>query len=100
MKKVSVIMPVFNCERYISEAINSVLEQTYKNVELIIVDDGSSDRSLEIAKKYESEKVKVFTQPHGGAPRARNFAFEKSTGDYIQYLDADDILAPDQLRYK
>jgi len=97
MKKVSVLIPLYNCEKYISEAIDSVLKQTYPNIEVIIVDDESKDNSLHIAKKYESEKVKVFTQPHSGAPRARNFAFEVSTGYYIQYLDADDILAPNKI---
>jgi glycosyltransferase involved in cell wall biosynthesis len=97
MKKVSVIMPVYNCERFIPEAITSVLVQTYKNIELIIVDDGSTDGSYKIAKSYESENVKVFTQNNSGACKARNFAFNISTGDYIQYLDADDILAPNKI---
>jgi glycosyltransferase involved in cell wall biosynthesis len=97
MKKVSVLIPLFNCETYISEAIDSVLGQTYQNIEVIIVDDGSTDTSLQVAKGYESEKVKVFTLSHGRAPRARNFAFKQSTGDYIQYLDADDLLAPNKI---
>jgi len=97
MKKVSVLIPMFNCETYISEAIDSALGQTYNNIEVIIVDDGSTDASLQVAKKYESEKVKVFTLPHGGAPRARNYAFKMSQGDYIQYLDADDLLAPNKI---
>ncbi|MDM7987652.1 MAG: glycosyltransferase [Smithella sp.] len=97
MKKVSVIIPLYNAEKYIEDALLSVLNQTYKNIETIIVDDGSTDHSLTIARKYESETVKIYTQPNAGACRARNFAFEKSTGDYIQYLDADDILAPNKI---
>lgn len=95
--KVSVLIPVYNSEIYIADAIRSALDQTYTNIELIIVDDGSTDNSLQIAKEFESEKVKVFSQSNLGAPRARNVAFEKSTGDYIQYLDADDLLAPNKI---
>lgn len=98
MKKVSVLIPVYNCENYVAEAIESVLSQTYKNIEVIIVDDGSTDNSLGIVKRYESSSVKIFSQSHSGAPRARNFAFQQSTGDYIQYLDADDILAPNKIQ--
>jgi glycosyltransferase involved in cell wall biosynthesis len=97
MKKVSIIMPVYNGAKFIADAINSVLSQTYKNVELLIVDDESTDKTLSIAKEFEGDKVKVYSQKHAGACRARNFAFERSTGDYIQYLDADDILSKDKL---
>ena len=74
--------------------------QTYDNIEIIIVDDGSTDSSLEIAKTYEKEhtNIKVEVQNNSGAPVARNRAFEISSGDYIQYLDADDILHPDKIR--
>jgi glycosyltransferase involved in cell wall biosynthesis len=95
--KVSVLIPVHNCEAFIEDAIISVLEQTWQNIEIIIVDDGSTDNSLQIARKYESEKIKIFSQPHSGAPRARNLAFEKSTGEFIQYLDADDLLAKNKI---
>jgi glycosyltransferase involved in cell wall biosynthesis len=94
---VSILIPVYNAEKYLAETIESCLKQTYKNIELILVDDGSTDNSLAIAKTYESEKVKVFTQPNSGACRARNLGFEKSSGDYIQYLDADDLLAPNKI---
>lgn len=93
MNRVSIIMPVFNGAKYITHAIESVLNQTYKNIELIIVDDGSTDNSFSIAKSFEGGIVKVFSQEHSGACRARNLAFELSTGDFIQYLDADDIIA-------
>ena len=89
---VSVIMPLYNKEAYIAEAIQSVLNQTYSNIELIIIDDGSTDESFDIAKQFISHKVHLFKQLNNGVSSARNIAFEYSKGDYIQYLDADDIL--------
>ena len=93
-KKVSILIPLYNSEKYIAETIDSCLNQTYSNIEIIIVDDGSADRSLKLAKDYEKKhkNIIVDSQKNSGAPRARNRAFELSTGEYIQYLDADDIL--------
>ena len=90
----SVIIPLYNSEEYIAETIDSVLNQTYKNIEVIVVDDGSADGSLAIAKKYESDNVHVYHQENSGAPAARNYGFRLSKGQYIQYLDADDKLTP------
>jgi glycosyltransferase involved in cell wall biosynthesis len=89
---VSVLIPLYNKVDYFEETLQSVLNQTYSNIEIIIVDDGSNDGSLDIAKKYLSEKIIIFEQKNKGACAARNKAFELSKGDYIQYLDADDIL--------
>lgn len=94
---VSVIIPLYNAELYVGEAIESILGQTYPNIEVIVVDDGSTDKSLEAAKKYESEKVHVYHQENSGAPVARNYGFRMSKGDYIQYLDADDLLTPNKI---
>lgn len=91
--KVSVLIPMYNAEKYISTTIDNVLKQTWQDIEIIIVDDGSSDNSYEIAKGYESEILKVLRQDNRGASAARNLAFEKCTGDLIQYLDADDLLS-------
>lgn len=90
---VSVIIPLFNSEQYISETIESVLAQTYQNIEVIVIDDGSTDNSLSVAKAYESEIVHVYHQPNQGAQVARNFGFEVSKGAFIQFLDADDMLS-------
>lgn len=95
---VSVIVPMYNAEHYIAETIESVLNQTWKNVELIIVDDGSTDNSVTIARKYVSDKVSVYIQSNQGAPVARNVGFRYSHGDYIQYLDADDVLSPNKIK--
>lgn len=98
--KVSILIPLYNSEEYIAETIDSCLNQTYENIEIIIVDDGSTDSGLSIARQYESkyEHIKVDVQKNSGAPVARNRAFALSTGDFIQYLDADDILHPDKIR--
>ena len=92
-KKVSVIIPCYNCEKYLEEGIKSILNQSYKNIELIIVDDGSTDKSIEIANKYSSKgKLHLIQQEHCGVSVARNLGIKKSTGDYIFFMDADDTL--------
>lgn len=95
MKKVSILMPLFNAEKYLAETLECCLAQTYSNIEIIIVDDGSTDGSLSIAQKYEKKdsRIHVYSQPNKGGCRARNVAFEKSSGDYIKYLDADDLMS-------
>ena len=96
---VSILIPLYNAERYIAETLDNCLAQTYPNIEVIVVDDGSSDNSLAIARKYaeKHENIKVFAQENAGAPRARNLAFEKCSGDYIQYLDADDLMSENKI---
>jgi glycosyltransferase involved in cell wall biosynthesis len=98
--KVSVLIPLYNSEKYISETIDSVLAQTYTNWECIVVDDHSTDNSVKIVEKYCEKypnKIKLYTNPRKGACAARNIAFEKSSGDYIQYLDADDLLSENKI---
>lgn len=91
---VSVCIPVFNVATYLESTIESVLNQTYKNIEIILVDDSSRDRSLEIAKNYECSQVKVYRQENKGASAARNAAFSGSRGEYIKFLDGDDLINP------
>lgn len=90
-------MPCYNAEEYLNDTIQCLLTQDYKNIELIIVDDGSIDDSYSIAKAYECDKVIVLRQANRGACVARNLAFEKSSGDYIMYMDADDLITRDQI---
>ncbi|EKA80944.1 glycosyltransferase family 2 protein, partial [Bacteroides fragilis] len=99
MKKVSILIPCYNSEKWVGETLDCCLRQTYPNIEIILVDDGSTDNSLAIARDYErkDERIHVFSQPNSGGCRARNLAFEKSTGDYIKYLDADDLMSDDMI---
>ncbi len=92
---VSVLIPVYNCERYLESAIDSVLEQTFRNFEIILVNDGSSDRSGEIAASYST--VRLFNCEHKGIPAARNFALSKAEGELIAFLDSDDMWVPEKL---
>ena len=90
---ISVIIPSFGQAQYLSEAIESVLDQTFKPHEIIVIDDGSTDGSLAIAKSYEP-KIKVISQVNKGLASARNTGIMNATGDYILPLDADDMLYP------
>jgi len=94
---VSIIIPLYNAENYLSDSIKSALKQNYYNTEIIIVNDGSTDRSLEIARKFESEKVSIISQENKGASAARNRGLSVCKGSFIQFLDADDILSADKI---
>nr|WP_315488782.1 glycosyltransferase [uncultured Rhodoferax sp.] len=95
--KVSVIIPAFNRERYIGAAIQSVLDQTYQDFELIVVDDGSTDGTNEIIRKFDSIRLKLISQENRGRSNARNRALEIARGQYISFLDSDDLYLPDKL---
>lgn len=94
---VSIIIPVYNAAAYLEECINSLNNQTWHNNEIIIIDDGSTDQSLTIANSYANDKIKVFTQLNKGASAARNKGLQEAKGDYIQFLDADDLLSTDKI---
>jgi glycosyltransferase involved in cell wall biosynthesis len=94
---VSVLIPAYNCADWIGQTMQSVLAQTWPSLEIIVVDDGSTDQTLTIAQTFVSDRIQVFTQPNQGAATARNHAIDKAQGDYIQFLDADDLLAPDKI---
>lgn len=98
LAKVSVLIPAYNAAAYIEQTIESVLVQTWPFLEVIVVDDGSHDDTLVKARRYVGANVQVVSQPNAGASAARNHAFSLATGEYIQYLDADDLLHPDKLR--
>ena len=96
--KISIIVPVFNVEKYVGRCIDSILNQDYKNLELILVDDGSTDRSGIICDQYKNDsRVKVFHQENQGVSSARNLGLENSVGGYLLFLDADDWLADNAL---
>lgn len=95
--KVSIIIPSYNAEKFIEETLDSIVNQTWDNIEAFVIDDGSKDYTVKLARKYESDKIKIFEQENSGACVARNKGLEMSTGDYIQYLDADDVLSNDKI---
>jgi glycosyltransferase involved in cell wall biosynthesis len=94
---VSILVPAFNAGKWIADAIGSAMAQTWPNKEVIVVDDGSCDETLSIARACASKEVKVVSQANQGAAAARNQAYTICQGDYIQWLDADDLLAPDKI---
>ncbi len=94
---VSILIPAYNSEKWIADSLRSALSQTWPRKEIIVVDDGSKDRTLEVARQFSSEGVRVVTQSNQGAAAARNTAYEHCQGDYIQWLDADDLLSPDKV---
>lgn len=94
---VSILIPAYNAEEWISATIQSAMAQTWPRKEIIVVDDGSRDRTAEVAQRFASKEVLVVTKQNQGAAAARNHALQLSQGDYIQWLDADDLLAPDKI---
>src|SRR5678815_4002115 len=93
MPRVSVIIPTFNCARFLCQAINSALSQTYTDYEIIVVDDGSTDETGNLITQYGSKIVYLY-QSNGGVSSARNLALSRSSGEFIAYLDADDLWYP------
>lgn len=100
-KKLSVIIPVFRTEEYLDRCVSSVLEQTYKNLEVILVDDGSDDNCPQMCDAYASKdsRVKVIHKENGGLSDARNTGYAEATGDYITFMDSDDYADPDMYEY-
>lgn len=96
---VSVVIPVYNTEEYISACLDSVLNQTYKNIEVVVVNDGSTDNSGSIIEKYAfmDHRIVCINKPNAGLPLARKSGVERSTGKYIQHLDGDDTLINDAI---
>ena len=94
---VSILVPAYNAEKWIGETLRSAIAQTWEPKEIIVVDDGSKDRTLEMARQFEGEGVRVISQANMGAAAARNTAFAESHGEFIQWLDADDLLSTDKI---
>ncbi len=90
---VSILIPAYNAEQFIAETLESAIGQTWLNKEIIVVDDGSKDQTLAVARRFESKNVKVVTKANEGAAATRNKAYSLSQGDFIQWLDADDLLS-------
>lgn len=97
MPLISVIIPAYNAEKTIKRTIESVLNQTFQDFELLIIDDDSQDSTLEIVSRISDPRIKVFSCSHAGASSARNYGFSQSVGEFIAFLDADDLWTPDKL---
>lgn len=97
MKKVSIIVPVYNSEKYISKCLDSIINQTYKNIEIIVINDGSKDNSIDILKEYERKysNIILIDKKNEGVSKTRNLGIKKSTGDYIMFIDNDDFIDKD-----
>lgn len=101
VKKVSVIIPIYNVEKFLGKCLTSVCAQTYKNIEIILIDDGSQDDSLKIARDFAQydNRIRIVSQSNAGVSVARNNGIEKSTGEYVCFIDADDIVSDDYIEY-
>ena len=98
-KKVSIIIPIYNTEKYLEECLDSVINQTYKNLEIILINDGSLDNSLKICREYETKdgRIVVIDKENSGVSNTRNIGIESSTGDFITFVDSDDWLELDAI---
>jgi glycosyltransferase involved in cell wall biosynthesis len=94
---VSILIPCHNAARWLAQTLESALAQTWPNREIILVDDGSTDDSLGVARRFEPRGVQLLGQPKRGASAARNRAWRAARGDYLQFLDADDLISPDKI---
>ena len=99
MPKITVIIPIYNAELYLERCIDSIVNQSFKDIELICVNDGSTDNSEQIIKKYQDNhnNIILISKKNEGVSAARNIGLEKSNSDYIYFVDADDWLSPDCL---
>tara|TARA_R110000868_G_scaffold9301_5_gene46708 strand:+ start:1858 stop:2943 length:1086 start_codon:yes stop_codon:yes gene_type:complete len=95
---VSICIPLYNASEYIHETLTRILNQTYKNIEVVVVDDYSTDESYTIAKTFESNKIRVLKNKKKGGNAARNFAFQNSKGDYVKFMDADDYCSENMIK--
>ena len=96
---ISVIIPAYNAEKTIRETIESVIKQTFSDWELIVVNDGSQDRTVEVVSQIKDPRIKLFSIPHAGVSASRNRGFDNSVGQFIAFLDADDLWKPEKLYF-
>ena len=94
---VSILISAYNAQEWIGYTLESAVAQTWPRKEIIVVDDGSTDGTVEIARRFASKGVTIFCTKNGGLSAGQNFAYRHSQGDYLQFLDADDLLAPDKI---
>ena len=97
---ISIIVPIYRVEKYLNRCIDSILSQSYRNLEIILVDDGSPDNCSIICEEYakKDKRIKVIHKKNGGLSEARNYGIEASTGDYIMFVDSDDYISKDMCK--
>lgn len=98
MPTISVVIPAYNAERTILQTVDSVLKQTFSDLEMIVINDGSTDKTLELLKSIKDQRLKIFYYENGGLPVARNRGISHARGEFISFLDADDMWTPDKLK--
>lgn len=96
-KIISIIIPCYNSSHYLDKCLKSLINQSYTNIEIVLVDNGSEDNSLEICKTYQlhDKRIKVYTETEGNQGAARNLGIDKATGDYLMFVDSDDYVSSD-----
>ena len=97
MSTISVVIPAYNAAKTISETIDSVRRQTFTDFELIVINDGSSDHTAELVNAVADDRLQLFSYENGGLPVARNRGIDRASGEFIAFLDADDLWTPDKL---
>ena len=99
MEKISVLVPIYNQEKYLKRCIESIINQTYTNLEIILIDDGSKDKSYEIIEEYanKDKRIKGLKIKNNGVADARNKAIDNVTGEYFSFIDSDDFVAEDYI---
>ena len=96
---ISVIINVYNGEKYIKKCLESIINQTYKNLEILIINDGSTDNTLSICQSYKDERIRIITQENIGLSKSRNVGIENAKGEYLYFIDADDFVELDVIEY-
>lgn len=97
--KISIIIPIYNAEKYLKKCLDSIINQSYQNIEILCINDGSIDNSLSILKEYQKKDRRIILEdiPNGGVSKARNIAIKKATGNYIMFIDSDDYIEPNMV---
>ena len=98
---VSIIVPIFNVDKYLEKCIKSIINQTYRNLEIILINDGSTDNSYQICKKYSEQdsRIVLIDKQNGGSASAKNYGLKIAKGDYISFVDSDDFVELDMIEY-
>lgn len=94
---VSICIPAYNSELYIKDTLNSILDQTYSNIELIVVNDGSTDNTVKVVQSIKDKRISIISVTNGGASKARNIAYQKAKGEFIMFMDSDDLISSEFL---